>query len=276
MLSIVETTITPEDAAKLMAANAENNRNINQTTVSTYTDDMTHNRWPYVADTIRVSETGRLLDGQHRMLAVIASGRPLKAILITGLPDGAISRIDLGRRRTVADLVDVNTKGTGVTQTKAIGAVGRRVLLWTDYGLRRGLGTRVLSPTEVSDYCLRPDVLPELIESVRVVRAARLSAMVSAMYVVTARIDREAARAFFTGLTTGADLSTGSPVLALRNRLIASRVRPLRDSRERTNPRLSDDLTAELVCRAWYAYRTGRQLLRVQLGDPNGTYPEPI
>ena len=265
--------ITPDDARELLKNNADNNRSIIPALRKKFAADMTVGRWTYTGDTIRISRTGRLLDGQHRLWAVIDTGIPLHTIVVRGLDDTSISRMDIGGRRSAADQLTVQATER-VPSAKMVAAIGRRVLLWDGYGIRRGRGSQDLSVSEVSDYCAQPEVLAKLIRAMEIVRPAKYQAMVSAMHVILSDIDVYATAVFFHGLVTGAELGEGSPILALRNRLLSARTTARRDARE-TRSRMSDDILAELVCRAWDHYRAGRSVGRIQLGDPGAPYPEP-
>ena len=63
-------TITPNEASKYLANNPAN-RKINESVVRAMAEDMKAGRWMQTHQGIAISKTGRLLDGQHRLSAVI-------------------------------------------------------------------------------------------------------------------------------------------------------------------------------------------------------------
>ena len=78
--------LTPERAEELLENN-HHNRKITQQRVREYSKEMMSGLWLYNGESIIVSESGRLLDGQHRLLAVIDSGVTIETELVEGVPD---------------------------------------------------------------------------------------------------------------------------------------------------------------------------------------------
>ena len=83
----MKTLITPAKATELLAGNAENQRKVNQARVRKYTAEMLSGLWLYNGESIIVSESGKLIDGQHRLLAVIESDVTIEVALVTDVPD---------------------------------------------------------------------------------------------------------------------------------------------------------------------------------------------
>jgi hypothetical protein len=65
--------ITPETAAKMLAKNV-GNRSPRMSTVRFYAAEMKAGRWQETHQALAVDCDGNLVDGQHRLLAVVASG----------------------------------------------------------------------------------------------------------------------------------------------------------------------------------------------------------
>jgi hypothetical protein len=103
--------ITPEIAQSLLERN-EMNRNLKPQHVSTYAQQMKEGKFLSLnGQTISISgtlTTGRLIDGQHRLHAIIESQVTLPFIVVTNLSDDVISTIDIGAKRSVGDLFDMN------------------------------------------------------------------------------------------------------------------------------------------------------------------------
>ena len=94
--------ITPTRAAELLANNGVNRR-LRPQLVGSYAEDMAQGLWRATGEAIKVSRTGRLLDGQHRLNAVIEFGKPIEMLVVTGLPDDAQELMDQGAARSAAD-----------------------------------------------------------------------------------------------------------------------------------------------------------------------------
>lgn len=100
-------TITPEMANKLLEANASN-RPISQPHVNRIADQIRKGQWKFNGDTIKVAEDNNILDGQHRLWAVIEAQRPIESIIVRGLKPDAFSTIDTIRRaRSGADVLSL-------------------------------------------------------------------------------------------------------------------------------------------------------------------------
>lgn len=96
-------TITPEMAERCLAKN-ENNRNIRQRHVDRLAEDIKSGNWYVTHQGIAFDEDGKLLDGQHRLLAIVKAGIPVQMMMTTGLKrDDVMSAIDVGSTRDIGD-----------------------------------------------------------------------------------------------------------------------------------------------------------------------------
>jgi hypothetical protein len=64
---------------------------------------MTRDQWKLSHQAIGISETGMLLDGQHRLRAIIKSGKTIPIYVVTGLKDDVMTVIDTGSKRSTGD-----------------------------------------------------------------------------------------------------------------------------------------------------------------------------
>ena len=67
--------------------NNKHNRKVTQSRVDEYAKEMISNMWLYNGETIVISESGRLLDGQHRLLAIVKADAVIEVELIEGVKD---------------------------------------------------------------------------------------------------------------------------------------------------------------------------------------------
>lgn len=129
-MSIREVVVTPSAATELLDRNL-NNRRMSVRRAAKLADAMTRGEWQYNGDTIRISKTGRLLDGQHRLKAIEISGIPQKYIIVDGLEDEAFTTIDVGSPRSAYQMLDM----AGEKNTTALAAVAKMVLLFRSSGI---------------------------------------------------------------------------------------------------------------------------------------------
>lgn len=98
--------LTPELAAVWLDSMPEYQRKASDAVVAEYAKDMAEGRWVEgTGDAFRFNKQGQMIDGQHRCLAVIASGVSIWAIVFEELDDEVYLVLDKGRKRTVADVI---------------------------------------------------------------------------------------------------------------------------------------------------------------------------
>ncbi len=79
-LEIEVKVITPEMAEKYLEHNSDN-RKMRQATIATYADDMKNGRWEMTHQGIAFNTAGELVDGQHRLAAIVLSGVPIRMVI---------------------------------------------------------------------------------------------------------------------------------------------------------------------------------------------------
>ena len=92
-------TITPEIAKTMLGENV-NNRRISRDNVNLFAREIRNGEWRFNGEAIKFGKDGRLLDGQHRLLAVIAADKPLTTLVIRGLEDETQQTMDSAEKRT--------------------------------------------------------------------------------------------------------------------------------------------------------------------------------
>jgi hypothetical protein len=102
--------ITPDIAKDLLKLNeAGRNRRRKWWKIELYTKTMLNKRWKDKnGETIKISKTWKLLDGQHRLWAIVLSKVTVELLIVTGLDDNAFAYIDLGSNRDAADITSIN------------------------------------------------------------------------------------------------------------------------------------------------------------------------
>lgn len=97
--------ITPEIARQYLEKNT-GNRKRSERAVDLLASAMLAGEWVSNGDTIGFSG-GVLIDGQHRLSAIIKSGVDIDCIVVHDLPVNAYSTKDIGKRRTIADSLQI-------------------------------------------------------------------------------------------------------------------------------------------------------------------------
>ena len=102
-MKILTMEVTPELAAEWLKENI-NNRKIRLDHVKKIAADIKAGKWILTGDAIRFSDS-RLIDGQHRLLAIVQSGTTVETVVMFGVPDSAFDRIDQNKTRSASDIL---------------------------------------------------------------------------------------------------------------------------------------------------------------------------
>lgn len=95
--------VTPEMAETLINTSNYDNRKVKNRVVEKYAKMMENGEWQFSPETISISKAGRLLNGQHRLLAVVKSGVTCRFLIAAGFDDDVFKVLDRGATRTTAD-----------------------------------------------------------------------------------------------------------------------------------------------------------------------------
>lgn len=249
--------VTPELAAEWLAKPSARQRSVARNTVAKYSRAMTEGRWHEpTTDPIAFTEDGLLLNGQHRLTAVVKSGVSLEMLVAYDVPAILFDVIDTGRARTASQFV-------GQPYANELAATAR-LLLWYDER-RLADPTKVAQPTGSGAMSFDNDEILAVIEgeaSATLAEAVRegknayrwcgIPTSVHAAVLVIAR--REGADSgrldgWLYGITEGIGLELDDPRRRLRQRLTDHNSKHLR----RSIPAVW-----MLTVRAFNAYMQGR------------------
>tara|TARA_R110000803_G_scaffold106505_1_gene174582 strand:- start:193 stop:1011 length:819 start_codon:yes stop_codon:yes gene_type:complete len=100
------TTITPPMASVMLASNTAN-RKLNNRHVEFLADQILSGKWQNNGQTIVIADDGTLMDGQHRLSAIVKANKSTKLGLCTGAPRSAMASIDNGKLRSTYDVLSM-------------------------------------------------------------------------------------------------------------------------------------------------------------------------
>lgn len=101
--------ITPDLAAEFLKRNT-GNRAIRKTAVNQYADDLRRGNWKLTHQGVAISPNGRLLDGQHRLSAIVQSGISAQMVVALDVDDDSYAVIDRGKPRRLTDALGMGQK----------------------------------------------------------------------------------------------------------------------------------------------------------------------
>lgn len=260
------------DMASLWLGKMAANRSCRQAVVNCYLADMKKGNWHHQGDPIRFNVDGQLIDGQHRLRALILYGKPLEFLIVRGVPVEAMSTIDAGVKRSAADQFTI----LGHSHASMRAATLRLLMSYRLSGgqsIQKSIaeldsrGKKTLRRPPTTDELLAEmKHWPSLDESFKWAQPAKAMkgigpSMFVALHYLFAQKDENAADEFMAGLLEGVNLPKSSPILALRKNLLNGLLKGVRFT------------TLEIGTRcimAWNAYRERRQMSIIKVVKTKG------
>lgn len=206
--------LTPEIATKLLERNGLN-RPLNDAHVQRIANQIRQGKWRYNGDTIKISDTEDVLDGQHRLWAVIESKRAVKTCIVYGIERDAFATIDTLRKpRSGADVLSL----LGATYYRPTVAMGLTWLIrW-----QRGILTDYKSPknrVENADieewYRAHPSFIAAAERAMKIRSVANPSIMAFIYYVMSSH-NGDLAERMMNTLENPAAVGVNDPFFQLR------------------------------------------------------------
>jgi hypothetical protein len=242
---IEQLPISPALARRLLELNAENQRNHRHSLSDRYSRDMSTGRWiEKNGQAINIASDGRIINGQHRLEAVIKAGKTVRFDVNMGMDPRTIVVIDAGPGRSAVDVI--RTSGGG--DLSGIASIVRWVLLW-EMGTPTGRGGRFApTPLELKQ---RYDADADLFNTAAArggdvySRGLTTKAVGGTAYFLFAKMNKSIADDLFDQIVSGLNLQGGDLGAAyqLRTRLFA-----------RTSAKLGRHEQLALFVRAWNLY----------------------
>ncbi len=256
-------TINVKLAKEYMACNT-GNRKLSNVLVERNARDLANDDWEQTHEGIAFDEDGNLIDGQHRLAAIILVGKSIRCLVTRGLKAQVRDKINIGKRRTTADIL--YSEGYK-HRHHALGATARAVLnlerINNGTNPPKQLGWITIPPHEIHDFVKQNEA--RLQEAVTLTRNkdARMifasPAMFAALYLLCAQRSSGKAHEFFSSLVSGDDLSRTDPIYRLRQQLLVDRT----DKRKRRKAHI----TLAMAIKAWNAWLHGEEMRKLNFSD---------
>ncbi len=269
------TTITPDRAAAWLRK-MDKNRALSMRQVNKLAADMKAGQWSLNGQTIKFNRDGKLFDGQHRLQAVMKSGCAIQSYVVFGIDDpNAFQTVDYNQKsRDASQILGI----MGLKNTTILAAIARRLLAWEltpekhTFSLT-SLLFKTLHQKDVVKYAeTHAEEIGHMVGEVASslpYRKCKAPSAFAASLILCNRLDDVATYLFVDDLKTGANLSKGSSIMLLRDRMIMPP--------ERGGHGWETELMA-LVIKAWnYVYKGKpmRNLRWRQSGNSPERFPMP-
>jgi len=254
--------IGPEEAHAILDDGGKN-RPINATVLARYVRRMKEGVWRLNGQPIILSQSGALLDGQHRLRAILEFGKAIPMVVLYGNYD--FKTIDETKPRSGADVLHL---ALGVNYRLQLQAACRLVMThekalvkeMSFYSLAGGAGRLDIDNAEMLNFARAHPALSATVGKAALARSELfpVSAIGAAWYLVTNRFGQPSADAFFEPLLSGAGLEGGDVRLALRKKRG-------NDLRERQG--LSGNIVFAQVCKAWNSRQDEVKMFYLRAGE---------
>jgi hypothetical protein len=251
--------VTPEMAKEWLRAN-DKNRNLRANIVADFARDMLGEVWEYNGETISFSWDGFLLDGQHRLTALVLAGKTtpdvfIEVLVVFGLDPATQMTMDRGVKRNPADFLKLE----GYENAPLLAAITKRLWSW-ERDDDRFVGNAKPTNAEYKKLLDERDEIQRSAEiALQVYRKFKFvpKSIVGTAYCLFLPLNMERAPEFFARLEDGANMDTDHPIMAARNRFMDE----ARDKGRQT----AGWLQLGYLIRAWNAYVSGNALKTIVL-----------
>ncbi len=213
--------VTPEMALSLLDHNKVN-RPLSDLHVRRIARQITASRWKFNGDTIKISDTGNVLDGQHRLWAIAESGIAVETIVIYGVPEDAFSTIDTTRKmRTGGDVVALSGQ---LRYRAAISTALTWLLRW-----QRGILEDYRAPQnrienyDIEDAWAAHPEMVRAVEQATKIRGVVTPSLMGFIYYITASKNSDLADRMMNTLENPAAVAASDPFFTLRTYLMGVR-----------------------------------------------------
>lgn len=210
--------------AQALLEHNTHNRPIQDQHVKRIAGQIVSGKWRYNGDTIKVSVDGGVLDGQHRLWAVMESKIPIETVIVYGIEKEAFATIDTLRRpRSGADVLALN----GVSRYRASTSAALQWLIRWQRGCienYRDAKNRVENSDVELAYSENAS-MERAIERVQCVKGLVNPALLGFFYFVLANRSPELAERMINTLSNPAGVQINDPFFRLRMYFNSDRTR---------------------------------------------------
>jgi hypothetical protein len=258
--------ITPKEAKEFMSKNTLNRR-LKQPRINLYANDILNGRWKMeTGEMIKISKTDRVLDGQHRLLAIIKANLPMYFHVAFDLEDSIFDVLDTGTPRTASDVFKIK----GVKNENKIPSI---ISVYNQLKSgKRNIKQKDEKVSSTNQMVLNQYLMDEEFWQ-------RICAISGSLYLSFAKIlspstiggtyaffyekDEEQTATFFRQLCLGSDI-TNETINILRNKLIQDKL---------AVRKLPTDIKLAFIIKTWNCFRLNKELKVLKFDTVRDEFP---
>lgn len=269
-LDFKKVLITPVLAKELLLKN-NSNRRVTKDTVALYANDMRCGRWKEdTAEFIKIADDGDILDGQHRLLAIIESDTCINFQVAFNVSKSVFDVLDTGKVRSSADVFSIEK----IENFTIISAIIKSYLVISKNNktdLNKSSKSQKLTNTIIlQEYKNRPEFWQQVAsfsqKGYKNFAQILPQSFIGTLYSYFYDISPEDSRSFINQLCSG-DAISNSSISVLRQAL-------LKDKISQRKMQAQDKLA--IIIKTWNAVRLGKNY-RIMKFDRNvENMPRPV
>ena len=265
----IRTEIVNPERAKFYLEKNQKNRNLRPKIVNFYADQMTKGVWlEDNGDTIRISKAGYLLDGQHRLSAIVKAGVSLKLTIAYDIVDNAFEFIDIGTARHAGDILSIS----GVKKPNVIASIIKEYN-GLKHGISSGSRTIKLSNHEVLEiYKTDPEkydfAAKKAMHFYSSFNGIVTPTVLGSYYLYLKDYSPNRVDDFFEKLCTGANIGIDDPIMILRNKLLIYKTQ--------SDKSMTGVMRYDFIVKSWNNYLRGKKTKRLVFNENDNPTPKGV
>lgn len=265
----VSIDMTDPSAAKSLLGLNTQNRRIRPLHVASIASDYATGNYTFTGSPVVVSNDGVLLDGQHRLLAIIKADVTIPLLIVRGVKAQSQINIDTGQRRKFGDVLTLR----GYSDGKNLASLVAHAYRW-EKGEKNPAGSVRPTNAELLTFLERhPELATCLYPTQAASRKWRIRRTQAALaYWLFDRIDHDENVEFWKRMVTLHDDSS-DPIGALQARFLKEMASPA------THSRMTYETEMALIIKAWNAYIRGERIVQLRFragGHAPEAFPKPL
>ena len=215
--------ITPEMAKTILTYRNKNNRKYRYNQLAKLSDAIEKGEWKVTNQGLAFDKEGNLIDGQHRLAAVLQTRKTVPMMVATNMPADIFNVVDSGCKRTTGDALDILGSENGLVVSGAI----KIFICYQKFPEASWSGTAIVQPTaiEITDiYKQRSDEIEALLSVIKT-KHKRFKCFAPSLGLALYMLLLDSGWSdvqiweFWDAVTLGANLSSDSVILSFRNQL---------------------------------------------------------
>jgi hypothetical protein len=205
--------ITP-DFARCALERKNINRSLRLSQLRKISRTLEQDRWEINGETIIFDSYGRLIEGQHRLKAVVETGITIWSLVVTGIDWEWFKTMGQGSKRNAGDILGIR----GVKNSRNLAAALRWVYRYENEMMMNPHPN--ITDDELADTLPEHPGIEDSLPFGLQAHSVAAPGLVTALHYLCHKRDAGLANLFFRAFASGEDLSQGDPILVLRKRML--------------------------------------------------------